>query len=243
MKDKKKLIIIIVVAVIAVIGIVVGILFATGTIGGTPEEETTTTTLINPVIDEMQTMAPPATNDDYLSAEEMPNPSRNFEQSSVNMTIGANLTKEFAFQAPKDAIDESMTFDEASINNTRHTVYAEYTDGERYRYVEMFYTSNQFIEENYIGCVVIEGTSENEYSQSIYNAKHKEVVSSENVIDGDIYKYTATTTTDLKIVGEINNSTEEVKETYYLKGKEISESEFYKLYQETDPAVAHIYNS
>lgn len=244
MKDKKKLIIIIVVAVIAVIGIVVGILFATGTIGGEPEEETTTTTAVNPVIDDMQSVNS-TTETQYMSAEEMPKPSRNFEQAIVGCTVGMNLKENVAFQAPKDIVDEEKyTVEEAAVDNARKTIYVEYIDGNKYINVEMFYSSLQFIEANYIGCVVTEGKSDNsEYIQSIYNAKHKQVVTSENVVTDDTYKYTATTVTDLKIIGEIDYNTDELTEIYYYKGDEISESRFYEMYQEVDPAVYHIYNS
>lgn len=242
MKDKKKLIIIIAVAVVAVIGIVVGILFATGTIGGEPEEETTTTTAVNPVINDMQSVNS-TTETQYMSAEEMPKPSRNFEQAIVGCTVGMNLKEDVAFQAPKDIVDEEKyTVEEASVNDDKHTIYVEYIDGNKYINVEMFYSSSQFIEANYIGCMVKEGkTDSSDYTESIYNAKHKQVVTSENTITDDNYKYTITTVNDLKIVGEIDYNTDELTETYYHKGDEISESECQKLYKEVDPAVAHIY--
>ncbi len=244
MKDKKKLIIIIVVAVIAVIGIVMGILFATGTIGGVPEETTTTTTMVNPVIDDMQS-ATVTDNGQYMSAEEMPKPSHNFKQATANCTVGMNTKQEIAYQAPKKIVDEDKyQFDSASVNSSNNTLHIQYVNGDEYFSVEMFYSSLQFIEANYIGCIISEGKSDNsEYIQSIYNAKHKQVVTSENFVTDDTYKYTATTVTGLKIVSELDYNTDELNETYYYNGDEISESKFFKLYQEVDPAVYHIYNS
>lgn len=244
MKDKKKLIIIIAIAVVAVIGIVMGILFATGTIGGTPEEETTTTTMVNPAVDDMQSLTP-STDSQYMSADEMPKPSRDFKQAVADCKIGLNLTEEIAYQAPKDIVDEDKyEFDEASVDDDKMTMSVEYVDGNKYISIEMFYSSLQFIEANYIGCVVKEGTTDSEdYTESIYNAKHKQVVTSENTVTEDTYKYVITTSNDLRIVGEVDYNTDELEETYYHKGKEISESKCQELYQEVDPAVAYIYNS
>lgn len=245
MKDKKKLIILIIVAVVAVIGIIVGILFATGTIGGEPEEETTTTTAINPVIDEMQSVDA-ATDGKYMSGEEMPNPSFKFDQSTIDCTVGINTTMPLDYQAPKDVVNpkDGLEFSSASVDDTSKKIFLNYESDSYFISYELFYTSLNFIEENYVGCVVVEGEIDSdEFIQSIYNANHKMVVTSTNKEDSDKITYTVTTVTDLEVKGTEDLNSGEIKERYYNDGKEVDQDEFYKLYQEVDPAVKFIFNS